>query len=122
MNISKHFNRGEFACRCGCGFDVVDVELSMLCEFVRNFVKHPVNVNSGCRCKQHNFKEGGAVNSKHLLGKAADLEILDFKELERVYDMLCFAFPDKYGFIMYDGFIHVDCRSKKYRSDRRSKK
>lgn len=122
MRISKNFKRSEFACKCGCGFDTVDVKLSMLCEFVRNAVKRPLTINSGCRCEKHNKNEDGAKNSKHLLGKAADLAMLSPEEIEKVYEFLCFTFYDRFSFIMYDTFIHVDSRDGMYRDDRRTKK
>ena len=52
--ISKHFKREEFACKCGCGFDVVDVELLEVLEELRELCGQPITINSACRCKNHN--------------------------------------------------------------------
>ena len=37
MSLSTHFNRKEFACRCGCGFDTVD---SMTLEALESIRQH----------------------------------------------------------------------------------
>lgn len=79
--ITKNFNRAEFACKCGCGFDQVDPVLvnrlqrfrDLLC-FVTG-VDVPVTVTSGCRCLGHNKAVGGAPGSLHCQGWAADIAV-----------------------------------------------
>jgi len=39
---------------------------------VRNIIKIPIKITSGWRTKEHNASVGGASNSQHLTGKAAD--------------------------------------------------
>jgi len=47
-DISEHFSRSEFRCKCGCGQDTVDVELIELCEVVRDLNGNkPLVVTSG---------------------------------------------------------------------------
>lgn len=77
IQLSPHFTSDEFACRCGCGFgtrpgDVSEVLLGEL-ELVRDEVGVPLVITSGCRCNAHNEEVGGATNSTHKLGEAADL-------------------------------------------------
>lgn len=110
--ISANFSRHEFACKCGCGFDTVDTELIMLCNMVRFVNKGPVVVLSGCRCPAHNATKGGAENSQHLIGRAADLRVDD---PDTVYEFLDRTFPDKYGFGRYPWGVHVDSRKEKAR-------
>lgn len=109
-DLSKHFSRHEFACNCGCGSDTVDVETLQLCEEVRELVGAPVMVTSGHRCARHNRRVGGARNSQHVKGRAADLAVPD---PQAVYDALVRRYPDRYGFGCYPrhGFVHVDTRS-----------
>lgn len=109
-DLSKNFSRHEFACKCGCGFNTVDVELLDLCEEVREIAGVPITPTSGCRCSAHNLASGGGKRSQHLFGRAVDLPVPDPK---KVFDELCKRYPDEYGFGRYmdDGFVHVDSRS-----------
>lgn len=114
-DISKNFSRHEFACKCGCGFDTVDVELAPLCEEAREEDGgNSLTPNSGCRCMNYNMDIGGSRNSLHMEGKAADLPV---KNPRKVYDYFCKKYPDKYGFGLYKTFIHIDCRDGYWRSD-----
>ena len=109
-DLSPHFSRHEFRCKCGCGLDTVDVETIELCEVVREIVGASVTVVSGHRCATHNAKVGGGRKSQHLHGRAADLAV---KDPRAVYGELCRRYPDTYGFGVYPshGFVHVDSRT-----------
>jgi uncharacterized protein YcbK (DUF882 family) len=124
MLPSKNFKRSEFACKCGCGFDVVDAELLNLLEFVREsiYCNTPMNISSGNRCPKHNLKEKGEVGSKHLEAEAVDVHN-DFKTPEYVLKQFNKLFPDKYGFGIYDWGVHIDIHPGHARRwDRRSNK
>jgi len=74
-NVS-HFQKSEFACKCGCGFDDIDIRLVKLLEQIRShFGGNPLIITSGCRCATHNRKVGGVQGSRHVLGKASDFYI-----------------------------------------------
>lgn len=107
-DLSEHFSRYEFACKCGCGLDTIDAETLNLCEVVREIEGKPITPNSGHRCYFHNKAVEGGPNSQHLHGRAADLPVSDPK---KVYDKLCNRYPNKYGFGRYKSFVHVDARS-----------
>lgn len=113
-DLSPHFDRAEFACKCGCGFDSVDMELVKVLEEVREQFERPITVNSGCRCKQHNEYVGGVVKSWHLYGKAADIVVWGVYP-EYVADYLEDVYPDKYGIGRYRTFTHVDVRENRAR-------
>lgn len=90
-DLTKHFSKSEFECKCGCGEWDVDPQLINICEEVRTEVNMPVKINSGRRCKKHNAKVGGVVNSYHTLGKAADLSCALtpkklFETVKRLYE------------------------------------
>ena len=72
-DISKNFDRAEFACKCGCGFDNIDDRVVAMAQKIREALGEPVRINSGCRCIEHNERVGGVEDSTHTLGKAADL-------------------------------------------------
>jgi len=104
----SYFKRKEFACKCGCGFDTVDIELLPLCNDIRGFEGDEVIVLSGCRCEKHNEEVGGAKHSQHKLGRAADLKVSD---PWKTYQYLCNHYKDQYGFGLYDWGVHVDTRT-----------
>jgi uncharacterized protein YcbK (DUF882 family) len=112
--ISEHFDRAEFACKCGCGYNTVDVILLLVLEDVRDRFKSPVRINSGCRCLDHNEDIGGSKNSQHVLGRAADTTV-DGVSPEEVYEYLSRKYPTRYGMSCYDTFVHIDTRSNKSR-------
>ena len=113
-DISKHFYRGEFACRCGCGFDTVDAQLISVLEELREHFGVPIKVSSGCRCKEHNRAVGGSEKSQHLLARASDISMVDFTTAA-----ICRYLEDKYpselGIGKYDTFVHIDTRLRKAR-------
>jgi len=113
--ISPNFSRKEFACKCGCGLDTVDVELIQIAELVRSKVGS-FTPNSGIRCEYHNNIVGGGKESQHLYGKAMDIPCESAKE---VYEWLDGLYPNKYGIGLYNTFIHVDVRSCRARWDNR---
>lgn len=113
-DISKNFNRSEFACKCGCGFDTVDSETLKVLEFVREHFKKPVTITSGCRCESYNKRIGGADMSQHRLGRAADIVVKDTAAVD-VYRAIDEKFGNCYGFGSYPNFTHVDTRSSKAR-------
>lgn len=76
-NFSPHFDRIEFACKCGCGFNNISRELVDLLENVRVQTGLPLHINAGCRCVAHNAAVGGKPNSAHLRGLAADIACTD---------------------------------------------
>lgn len=72
-DLSRNFDRKEFACECGCGFDEVSPDLVALLQKCRDRIGVPIVINSGCRCPYHNSVVGGVVNSAHTRGTAADV-------------------------------------------------
>lgn len=110
---TKHFKDSEFACKC-CGWVNPNSELKAVLELVRCKFDSPVIVNSACRCESHNAKVGGANNSRHKLGVAADIVVKGVPP-KVVYGYLNSTFPNQYGIGKYDTFTHIDVRSKKAR-------
>jgi len=111
---SKWFKRSEFACKCGCGFNSVDVELLTVLEDLREYFKRPITITSGNRCVTHNKKVQGEKGSMHVNGIAADIKVLDFTPLQ-VYTYLNTKYPDKYGIGLYSTWVHIDVRTNKAR-------
>ena len=110
MTLSKNFNRAEFACTCGCGFDSVDAETLEVLEAVRMRFGAPVVITSGCRCMDHNRRVGGTPGSQHVLARAADFRVQGI-EPQEVYDFIDWRYPDQYGLGLYSTWVHIDTRT-----------
>lgn len=110
--LSLNFSRSEFACRCGCGFDTVDIELLRILQKVRNHFVQSVHITSACRCPDHNEKVGGSRKSQHKLGRAADI-IVAHIEPDDVADFLDGTMSHG-GIGRYSTFTHVDTRTNDY--------
>jgi len=110
-DLSINFSRSEFACKCECGFDTVDIELVKLLENIRAHFNKPVHINSGCRCAEHNAREGGSKNSQHLYGRAADIFMMTIPPVE-VAKYIDSKWPNRYGVGIYNSWVHVDTRTK----------
>lgn len=117
-NVSQHFNRSEFACEYGCGFDAVDIQLNAVLEDVRNHFNTSVTLDCACRCPEHNKEVEGEDHSQHLFGKAADIKVSGVSP-DSVASYLEQAHPDG-GSGRYDTFTHVDVRGSAARWDYRS--
>jgi uncharacterized protein YcbK (DUF882 family) len=88
MNLSQHFTleemtKSQTGLRKGIdntpGQKEID-NLKQLCEHVLEYIRirfgKPVTINSGYRSTKLNKAIGGAKNSQHMTGQAADIEIV----------------------------------------------
>lgn len=75
----KHFKREEFACKCGGDCDGYPTEmyedLVLFLDDLREETGVPCVISSGLRCSLHNLRVGGAQNSYHKYGRAADFTL-----------------------------------------------
>lgn len=115
--LSKNIWRSEVACKCGCGFDTIDIETVEIVQdccdyFAKKLGQDRVylNIHSGARCKKHNKAVGGKPNSQHLLGRALDISITGVKP-DDVYKFLDGNYPTIYGLGSYSSFTHIDTRT-----------
>lgn len=122
MKVSPNFNREEFACQCGCGFDSVDIQLLTVLEETREYFKelYPdqniyITITSGNRCPEHNIAIGStATQSKHTKGIAVDFKVNSVSS-DEVHQYLCNKYPNCFGIGKYVGRTHLDVRSTKAR-------
>lgn len=127
--MTEHFKKEEFRSKDGAHFPYeVKQNLKVLAEqleVLREHFQKPININSGYRSPEHNAKVGGAENSQHLLGKAADV-VIDGVSPDEVADAIEFLIDNKMmkqgGLGRYVDFTHYDIRGKKSRWDKRPKK
>jgi len=117
-DVSDNFDRDEYACKCGCGFDVVDKELNIIHEDLRNHFRKPVVHNSVCRCYSHNekvqfeFKKdyvAGTSTSDHLYGKGSDTVVRGVSPA-KVYQYLDNKYPNSLGLGNAKTFTHIGVR------------
>ena len=105
-----YFERREFRCPCGeCdGFPVEpQPRLVDALDGWREELGFPLVVTSGVRCARHNAAVGGAPDSRHLTGEAADVRV---DGSQRRYSMLDSVFTRSRFTRVGIGstFIHVD--------------
>ena len=110
-DLSRNFSRSEFACRC-CGKADIDPRLVDALQELRDLANAPIRVTSGYRCLEHNRVVGGAKQSRHLRGHAADIVIKSFS-VTGMYELAEQVAAFRNGGIgVYPerGFIHADIR------------
>lgn len=121
VQLTKNFNLREFTCTghtkgtgCGCGglASVNPVLVTALQQF-RDHIGRRVTITSGLRCRVRNEQVGGALNSQHLYGNAADIIVAGFPP-DEVYEY----FEENHwpgGLGKYGSFTHIDVRPYKVR-------
>lgn len=112
--ISPDFQVREFACRDGSDKVMIDLRLVHILQRVRDHFGKPVRINSGYRTRFYNAKVGGATNSQHLKGTAADIAVKGVAP-SAVADYVETLMPDEGGIGRYKTFTHVDVRKRKAR-------
>ena len=126
--LTENFSMDEFECKCGCvmpEFVKKNVqELAENLQVLRNHVGR-LNLTNAYRCKYHNADVGGAVNSQHPKGKAADIKSRDInpKDMAAIVDDLMKCESFKLGGVgIYNTFTHVYIRGTRARWSKTSKK
>ena len=116
---TKHFNFSEFYSKDGSQFNNGKVGASTVKENVRRMMykleavrkkagDRPITINSGFRSIKHNSNVGGASNSQHMYGIAADIVISG----RTVSQTISYAQSSGFsGIIRYANFTHVDNRA-----------
>lgn len=119
--VSPHFTLGEIASKDGTDKVLYSTELLAKLEEARAFGGFTVSVNSFYRSATHNKRVGGASNSSHTRGLAADVV---FKKDGRTVnaELIC-CLCQSLGF---DGVayispraVHLDMAGRTYRGDER---
>ena len=117
MKLTSNFELSEFASKDGSKtpLDVIEnlKELAYNLQVIRDTIKAPIRINSGYRSPSHNKRIGGAVNSFHVKGMAADI-VVDGYSPEEVFATLEILMRSgkikKGGLKKYNTFVHYDIR------------
>lgn len=134
-DLTKNLSRHEFTCRCGCGFDTVDIELpAKLQDVSDHFAKMSerdvrIDITGPNRCQKYNdelrreYTESGgrygantAEHSQHIYGRAADFKLFYRDKNEQIEPRLIYEWLDKmYGdeisLGLYVNRVHADTRT-----------
>ena len=119
--LSANFKVSEFKCNDGSDTVLISDELVTLLQKIRDHFGKAVVINSGYRTSTYNKKVGGATNSQHVKGTAADITISGVSPLE-VAQYAEYLQPTSGGIGVYQSFTHVDVRTTRSRWDNRSGK
>lgn len=127
MKLTAHFSKYEFDCTDGSEmpFEVLNnvIEVANNLEVLRAHFGAPIIINSAYRSPVYNRSIGGAVNSQHLGGKAADV-VIDGVTPDEVADAIDFLIEvglmKEGGLGRYNTFTHYDIRGTKARWDYRT--
>jgi hypothetical protein len=101
MRLTEHFELSEFVRSstadklgiCNEAPEYVVIFLQVLCQMIleplRRMANNPLHINSACRCSALNMAVGGAKNSNHLHGFAADIRCESWEECKERQWLVC---------------------------------
>ena len=110
VQLTKNFNLSEF--ESDNNVVKVSTELVLGLQIMRNLIGRPIKVINGYRTPEHNKRVGGADNSQHLHGRAADITVegMSGKELAKFAEVAGFN-----AIGIAKTAIHVDDRPERVR-------
>jgi uncharacterized protein YcbK (DUF882 family) len=122
MRLTTNFSLSEFQSKDGSSFPSGAVQnLTILAEqlqVLRDEVKRSITVTSGYRSKEHNLRIGGALDSFHVRGMAADIQVSGMTP-KQVYDTIEKLIQEgkmkEGGLGLYKSWVHYDHRGKRIR-------
>jgi hypothetical protein len=113
--IKEHFKPEEFACKCGCGAGLKDMNMDFIFKLLtaRKVAGIPFILTSAFRCKQHNRNVGGVSTSSHCHGLAVDIAAVSGFHRYHIIAGLMVAGFTRIGINEDKGFVHVDADESK---------
>lgn len=113
QKLSAHFKVSEFASKDGSDIVLIDDELVRLLEQIRVWAGAPVKITSAYRSYTHNRAVGGASNSYHVKGQAADIVVSGKTPMEVARFAQAIG-ARGIGLYTRSRFVHVDTRLTRY--------
>ena len=121
MQLTRNFNLSEFNTRNAPLTREITANILVLAvqlQALRDHVNLPIKITSGYRSPKHNASIGGAKNSQHITGKAADIKVQGMTP-KQVYDvieaLIAKGAMQEGGLGLYSTWVHYDIREKKAR-------
>ena len=117
VQLSNNFSSTEFDCHGSgcCSKTEIDTKLVEYLQKIRDHFNSPLTINSAYRCEKHNAAVGGASQSKHRYGQAADIVVKGVTPAEVAKYAESIGIK---GIGLYEGkdgnFVHIDTRTTKY--------
>lgn len=111
--LTKNFKVSEFACKDGSDEIPIDMKLVDWLQQIRDHFGASVTITSGYRSPSHNKKIGGASNSYHLYGRAADIVVAGHTPKEVAQYAASIGVRGIELNAPY-GYVHIDTRDSKY--------
>lgn len=104
----EFFKPAEFLCPC-CKNGQVSAALVYSLDVLRRAWDMPILVNSAWRCYEHNIQVGGAKQSRHLIGCAADIKPLKPELIGPFQSLVGYLFGRREGWELklYPTFVHI---------------
>jgi uncharacterized protein YcbK (DUF882 family) len=126
--MTKNFTKEEFDSNDGSEMPINIyhniVKVANQLQVLRDYLKKPININSGYRSEEYNKAIGGVPDSQHLMGRAADITIKGISANE-VYETIEKLITNGHilqgGLGLYDNFVHYDIRGSRARWDYQKK-
>jgi uncharacterized protein YcbK (DUF882 family) len=120
--ITTNFSLEEFNCKDGSEMpnDVMIniIKLAKNLQVLRDAVGKTITITSGYRSPKYNLKIGGAKDSQHIKGTAADIKVKGMtpKEVSKVIEgLIANGKMTQGGIGIYPSWVHYDCRKIKAR-------
>ena len=113
--IAPNFQIKEFASRDGSDEILIDFDLVIVLQAIREHFGRPVNLTSGYRSPAHDKAVGGTGAGYHTKGMAADITVNGIDPL--VIGLYTAELLGTAGGIeIGDGYLHIDVRSDRWRA------
>lgn len=110
FRLSRNFRLGEFKSKDNTDLILIHPALILALQAIRDHTGKAVSINSGYRSPAHNTAIGGAPNSLHTKGMAADIVIRGMTPIE----VASLAHDLGLGGIKaYPTFTHIDVGAKR---------
>lgn len=109
--MNEYFIRAERECHCGCGLDMTErnPDFMKALNSAREYYGKPMAATCITRCEKHNREVGGAPQSAHMDGRAADIACSDMTE--RMHMIRCFIACGFHRIEVSPVHIHVDMKN-----------
>jgi uncharacterized protein YcbK (DUF882 family) len=122
MKLTENFSLDEFRSKDGSEFpDHVVSNIKRLAnnlQKLRDHLGQRITINSGYRSPAHNRKIGGAINSTHMQGMAADIVVNGVDPIDvaaSIEKLIELGEMEEGGLKAYQNFTHYDIRGIKTR-------
>lgn len=119
IQLSKNFNSYEFRCGlgspCSCSTILIDDKLVEYLQKIRDHFGKSITITSAYRCPSYNKRIGGATQSYHSRGMAADIVVGDVspREVAKYAESIGIKGIGLYETSKDGYFVHIDTRTSK---------